>query len=182
MTIVLPTKSTILDYSVLNLYFCHQILLPLSNCLIRASSRTSNISTAIGCYKDENSTATEVARSISALDAVNFMSAAWNDVSTDTIRNCFFHSLTPAVPDEPFLGFSSDEIPPSFMHEMYTQYVSLDDDLEVTGVQDDADICEEVLQHNQVETDDVNEKCSAGATAVTPPKNKEVLHTLGVIQ
>ena len=34
---------------------------------------------------DENSTATEVAQSISALDAVNFMSAAWNNVSADTI-------------------------------------------------------------------------------------------------
>ena len=34
---------------------------------------------------DENSTATEVAQSISALDAVNFVSAAWDDVSADTI-------------------------------------------------------------------------------------------------
>ena len=129
---------------------------------------------------DENSTATEVARSISALDAVNFMSAAWNDVSTDTIRNCFFRSLTPAVPNEPFL--SSDEIPTSFTQETYTQFVSLDDDLEVTGVQDDGDICEEVLQNKQVETDDDNEESSADATAVTPPKNKEVLHALAVIQ
>ena len=38
---------------------------------------------AIDAY--ENSTATEVARSISALDAVSFISAAWNDVSADTI-------------------------------------------------------------------------------------------------
>ena len=33
----------------------------------------------------ENCTATDVVRSISVLDAVNFMSAAWNDVSADTI-------------------------------------------------------------------------------------------------
>ena len=52
----------------------------------------------------------------------------------------------------------------------------------MTGVQDDADICEEVLQNKQVETDDDNEESSADATAVTPPKNKEVLHTLAVIQ
>ena len=130
---------------------------------------------------DENSTATEVARSISALDAVNFISAAWNDVSADTIRNCFFRSLTPAVPNEPCLGFSADEVPPSFTQETYTHYVSLDDDLEVKGVQDDADICE-VLQNKQVEADDVNEESSADATEVTPPKNKEVLHTLAIIR
>ena len=52
----------------------------------------------------------------------------------------------------------------------------------MTGVQDDADICEEVLQHKQVETDDVNEESSADATAVTPTKNKEVLLALAVIQ
>ena len=131
---------------------------------------------------DENSTATEVAWSISALDTVNFISAAWNDVSADTIRNCFFRSLTPAVPDELFLGFSADEVPPSCTQETYTQYVSLDDDLEVTGVQDDAGICEEVLQNKQVEADDVNEESSADATAVTPPKNKQVLHALAIIQ
>ena len=34
---------------------------------------------------DENCTATDVVQSISVLDAVNFMSAAWNDVSADTI-------------------------------------------------------------------------------------------------
>ena len=120
-----------------------------------------------------------MARSISALDAVNFISTAWNDVSADTIRNCFFRSLTPTVPDGPFLGFSADEVPPSLTQETYTQYVSLDDDLEVTGVQDDADICEEA---KQVEADDVNEESSDDATAVTPPKNEEVLHALAIIR
>ena len=52
----------------------------------------------------------------------------------------------------------------------------------MTGVQDDADICEEVLQNKQVEADDVNKESSADATAVTPPKNKEVLHALAIIQ
>ena len=50
------------------------------------------------------------------------MSAAWNNVSMDTIRNCFFCSPTPAVPDKPFLKFSSDEIPPSLTQETYKQY------------------------------------------------------------
>ena len=89
---------------------------------------------------DENSTAMEVAQSISALDEVNFVSATWNDVSADAIRNCFFHSLTPATPDEPFLGFPSDEFLPLFTQETYIQCVNLDD-FEITGVQDDADIC-----------------------------------------
>ena len=106
---------------------------------------------------DENSTATDVVRSISVLDAVNFMSATWNDASADTIRNCFFRSLTPATPDESFLRFRADEVTSLFTQETYTQYVNLDDGLKVTGVQDDTDICAEVLQNKQVETDDVNE-------------------------
>ena len=52
---------------------------------------------------DENITATEVARSITVLDAVNLMSAAWNDVSADTIQNCFFRGLTPRYLMIPFL-------------------------------------------------------------------------------
>ena len=109
------------------------------------------------------------------------MNAAWNDVSADTIQNCFFCSLTPATPDEPFLRFTADEVPPSCMQETYTQYVNLDDGLEVTGVQDDTDICAEVLHIKQVETDDVNEESPVDATAFTPPKNKEVLHALDTI-
>ena len=130
----------------------------------------------------ENCTATDVVRSISVLDAVNFMSAAWNDVSADTIRKCFFRSLTPATPDESFLEFTAGKVPPSFTQETYTQYVNLDDGLEVTGVQDDSDICAEVLHNKQVETDDVNEESPVHATALTPPKNKEVLDALNTIR
>ena len=130
----------------------------------------------------EKCTATDMVRSISVLDVVNFMSAAWNDVSADTIQNCFFRSRTPATLDESFLGFTADEVPPSFTEETYTQYVNLDDGLEVTGVQDDADICAEVLHNKQVETDDVNEESPVNATALTPPKNKEVLHALVAIR
>ena len=45
----------------------------------------------------------------------------------------------------------------------HIQYVNFNDCLEVTGVQDDADICEEVLQNKQVEKDDVNEETTATA-------------------
>ena len=68
------------------------------------------------------------------------------------------------------------------MQETYTQYVNLDDGLEVTGVQDDTDICAEVLHNKQVETDDVNEESPVDATALTPPKNIEVLHALDTIR
>ena len=94
---------------------------------------------------DKNSMMTKVACSISVLDAVNFMSTTWNDVSADAIQNCFFHSLTPAVPDEPFLGFPSDEVPALFIQETYTQYINLNDNLEITGIQDVANICKKVL-------------------------------------
>jgi len=39
---------------------------------------------------NENITATEVARSLSVLSAVNFMSASWTDVSKETFQTCFF--------------------------------------------------------------------------------------------
>ena len=39
---------------------------------------------------DKNAAVTNVARAISVLDAVNFMSVAWQDVSAKTVRNCFF--------------------------------------------------------------------------------------------
>ena len=39
---------------------------------------------------NETMTATEVAHSLSVLDAINFMSASWNSVSAETIRDCFF--------------------------------------------------------------------------------------------
>ena len=68
------------------------------------------------------------------------------------------------------------------MQEAYTQYVNLDDGLEVTGVLDDTDICAEILRHKQVETDDVNEASPVDATALTPLKNKEVLHALDTIR
>ena len=71
-------------------------------------------------------------------------------MSANTIHNCLFRSLTPAAPDESFLGFPLDEVPASFTQETYAEYVNLDDNLEITCLQDDADICEEVLQNKQV--------------------------------
>ena len=124
---------------------------------------------------DDNSMVMEVAYFISALDAVNFMSAVWNNASADTIQNCFFCSLTLAVPDEAFLGFFLDEVPASFTQDTYAQCVNLDDNLEITGLQDDADICKEVLLNKQADNDATNEENSADATIVILPKNKEVL-------
>ena len=69
---------------------------------------------------DENATATNVAHAISVLDAVNFMSVAWQDVSAETIQNCFFRGLTPDVSDEPFFGFSPKEIPVTHTHKKHT--------------------------------------------------------------
>ena len=58
---------------------------------------------------DENSMATEVAWSILALDAVNFLSCLEQCFCRHNSK-LFFHSLTLAVPTEPFLGFPSDEV------------------------------------------------------------------------
>ena len=89
--------------------------------------------------------------------------------------------MTPAIPDEPFFGFSLDDIPASFSKETYAQYVNLDDNREITGLQDDADNCKEVLQNKKAENDTTNEENSADATTVIPSKNK-VLHALEIIR
>ena len=127
---------------------------------------------------EEKATATDVARAISVLDATNFMSAAWNNVSVETIRNCFFRGLTPAVSSEPFLGFPSEEIPVSLTQEAYTEFVSLDDDVQTTGEQTDEELCAEVVQSSSTEVADVEEENADPS----PPGNKEVLHALDVIR
>ena len=63
-----------------------------------------------------------------------------------------------------------DEVSASFTQETYAQYVNLGDNLEITRLQDDADICKEVLQNKQAENDTTNEENSADTTTVIPPK------------
>ena len=65
---------------------------------------------------NKNATVKNVACAISVLDAVNFMSVAWQDVSAETVRNCILCSLTPGVSDEPFLTKS---IPVTLTQEAY---------------------------------------------------------------
>ena len=77
---------------------------------------------------------------ISVLDATNFMNTAWNNVSVETIHNCFFRGLTPAVSDKPFLGFPSEEIPVSLTQEAYTEFVSMNDDVQTTGEKMDEEL------------------------------------------
>ena len=133
---------------------------------------------------DENVTAAEVSRSISLLDAVHYVNSSWNFVSADTIQSGFCRSLTPADFHEPFLGFPTDEIPLGFTKETYSQYVNVDEHVEVACVQDDADICEEILQSKQQQQkdDDINREDVADTITLTPPMNKEVLDALDVIR
>ncbi|XP_076800903.1 uncharacterized protein LOC143445513 isoform X2 [Clavelina lepadiformis] len=97
----------------------------------------------------------EVVRSITGLDAVNFMSA-----------------------DEPFLGFPLDELPSELALHTYTQYLNHDGNLEVTEVQDDAVICEKVLRYKQIEKYDIYKESFAGAIAAITSKYEEVPHAL----
>ena len=108
---------------------------------------------------DENATATNVAHAISVLDAVNFMSVAWQDVSAETIRNCFFRGFTPDVSDEPFLGFSPKEIPVT-LTQAYAEFIGMDDDLEITGEQTDENLCNEVAQSGDADVEEINDLCS----------------------
>jgi len=128
---------------------------------------------------NEDITATEVARSLSVLSAINFMSASWTDVSKETIQNCFFRGLTPADSDEPFLGFPPEEIPPAFTEKIYDEYVRVDDDLEVAGIEPDSKLCDEVTQGRE-DNEEADESCDA--VAIIPPKSKEVLDALDTIR
>jgi len=128
---------------------------------------------------NEDIPATEVARSLSVLSAINFVSAFWTDVSKESIQNCFFRGLTPAVSDEPFLGFPPQEIPPAFTEKVYDEYVRIDDDLEVAGIQTDSELCDEVTQGRE-DNEEADESCDA--VAIITPKNKEVLDALHTIR
>ena len=127
---------------------------------------------------EEDASAIDVSRAINVLDTVNFMSVAWEDVTSETIRNCFFRGLTPAVSDEPFMGFSPEEIPPALTQEAYTEFIGIDDNVQVSGEQTDEELCSEVrAQASNVEIIDteINEP-------PPPPSNKEVLNALAVIR
>ena len=126
----------------------------------------------------EDALAIDVSRAINVLDAVNFMSVAWEDVTSETIRNCFFRGLTPAVSDEPFMGFSLEEIPPALTQEAYAEFIGIDDNVQVSGEQTDKELCSEVrAQASDVEIIDteINEP-------PPPPSNKEVLNAFAVIR
>ena len=58
-------------------------------------------------------------------------------------------------------GFPLDKVPTLFTQETYAQYVNRDDNLEITGLQDDANIYKEVLQNKQAENNTTNEGNSA---------------------
>ena len=75
----------------------------------------------------------DAAKSISILDAVYYTASAWNQVSVETIQNCFFRGLTPEVNATNFKGFSVDEIPSSIDEKSYEAYVDIDDSLETHG-------------------------------------------------
>ena len=86
--------------------------------------------------------------------------------------------LTPAVSDEPCRGFPPEEIPPAFTEKVYDEYVRIDDDLEVAGIQTDSELCDEVTQGRE-DNEEADESCDA--VAIIPPKNKEVLDALDTI-
>ena len=93
---MLLTKLMRVVKSALNLFIFRQTPLFLFKHLTRVSLKTSNTTTVNEFFKnvlsidaDNSITAMELARSISFLDVVNFISASWNNDSTNTIRNCF---------------------------------------------------------------------------------------------
>nr|CAB3238194.1 dihydrolipoyl dehydrogenase, mitochondrial [Phallusia mammillata] len=132
---------------------------------------------------NEATTAAEVAWSLSVLDAVNLLSASWNDVSAETIQYCFFRGLSHAVPDEHFVGFSPDEIPPGFNEKTYAEYINIDDMIDIGGIStDEVETCREVVQYTPAVTAVVTNQCSAILPVINPPNNKEVLDSLDVIR
>nr|CAB3266957.1 tigger transposable element-derived protein 4 [Phallusia mammillata] len=89
---------------------------------------------------NERATAAEVVRSVSIADAVNFISASWNDVSVETIQSCFFRALSSTVCDQPFVVFLPEEIPHGFTEKTYEEYIKVDEMLVIGGIPIDTDI------------------------------------------
>ena len=86
----------------------------------------------------------------------------------------FLGGLTPDVSDESFLGFSPKETPVTLTQEAYTEFIGMDDDLQITGVQTDEELCNEVAQSGDADVEEINDPC--------PPSNKEVLNALGILR
>ena len=99
----------------------------------------------------EKTTAMDVACAIIVLDAKNFVSIGWNDESAETIQNHFFRGLT--------------------------QFICMDDNLEITGKQTDKKLCANVVQSEDVDVTDVKEI----SKNPSPPSNKEVVNALNII-
>ena len=131
---------------------------------------------------DETMTVSEVVRLLFVLDAINFMSASWKDVSEETMQNCFFCDLRLGIPDGSFLWFSLNEILLNFINESYQEYLSIDDGLEIAGCPTDAEICEELMQSRKEGGKDDTAENPTKAVSDLSPKSKEALASLDTIR
>ncbi len=88
---------------------------------------------------DEVSSASEMAKCVNVVDAINWIHIAWNGVSPDTIRKCFarcgFSVDPPLTPTPPPTNSEDHDTPPEDYHVLlrdisWEEYVSFDDALE----------------------------------------------------
>ena len=80
--------------------------------------------------------------------------------------------------DEPFLGFSPQKTLTTMMQNAYTEFVCMDENLEITGEQTDKKLCANVVQSMGFDVKDVEEI----SNDPSPPSNKEVINALNIIR
>ena len=132
---------------------------------------------------DDGATAGTVAKSINVLDAVNFIAAAWSNVTPETIQNCFFRGLTQDVGDELFIGFEPEDVPSSMDISTYKSYVDIDDGIPTSGDPTDAEICEDIKAEAATEDDiTIADDDDTVSLPYETHSNSDILRALDIIR
>jgi hypothetical protein len=125
-------------------------------------------------------TANDLARKTDILQALHLLSMSWKNVSSKTIRNCFSHG-----------GFSSEEKeteeliekPSDLTQEVFEDWMSIDENVQVAARLTDTDICQIVSQTDQ-ESSEENEGEDGDeiVSSEKPPSASEMRQALKIIR
>jgi hypothetical protein len=133
------------------------------------------------CLDDTHKmTANNLARKTDILQALHLLAMSWKNVSDKTIRNCFSHG-----------GFSSKETeleesiakPSDLTQEVFDEWMSIDDNIEVAAKLTESDICQIVSEADQESIEEIDlEDDDDARSFVKPPSAIEMRNALEVIR
>lgn len=121
---------------------------------LKSKYRSEVVRKIISDIDDSNVTASDLAKSLSLLDAVHLLNKAWKSVSCSTIANCF-HKAGFAIEESE----ERDEIdvPAGMTEEEFQEYVNHDNDLQPHHMPTEEEICEEFMGVRESEEDEYEE-------------------------